>query len=135
MSHGSLHDSIHYEHDLEEHDSWFRHDTTEPHHQEAHGATRAWGIIGFMVATLFLVLAVGLVTYYGAFEPLMRARLEAVGEGRPISLEHPSARSASVSRLNTYQWVDPAKGTVRIPMEVARRMQLEEHLALGGVRK
>lgn len=132
-SHGdtkALHDSITFEHDLEEHDSWFRHDASEPHHQEAHGGTNAWGIIGVMAATLFVVNLTAAVTYHGLFEPLMRAEREKA-ENRPVNAEYVTMRSAAQSQFNSYEWADASKGLVRVPLDVAKKMQMEEQRALG----
>lgn len=136
MSHStkSPQDSIHFEEALEEHDSWFRHSPDEPHHQQAHGDTNSWAIILFMIGTLGLVLVVALVTYYGAFEPLMRQEVERIAEGRPMSMEFVSSVSDGQRKLSSYEWVDPARGVVRVPLDVAKRLQLEEHLAMGGRR-
>jgi hypothetical protein len=130
-----LHDSIHFEKELDEHDSWFRHSSAEPQHQSAHGATSALGIIGFMGATLVAVLAVGAATYWGLFEPMMRGLAERVQDGAPVNAEFVSARAAAVQRLNGYEWAEPAKGTIRIPLDLAKRLQMEEHVkAAGGTR-
>lgn len=135
-SHGdtkTLHDSITFEHDLEEHDSWFRHDSSAPHHQVAHGGTNAWGIIAIMVATLGLVLVTAAVTYYGLFEPLMRAEREKA-ENRPVNAEYVTMRSAAQSQFNSYEWADASKGLVRVPLDVAKKMQMEEQKAWGTKR-
>jgi len=136
QSHGHdkpLHDSIAFEHELEVHDSWFRHDTHEPHHQQAHGGTDAWGIIAFMLATLILVVVTAFVTYYGAFEPLMRQSLEQA-EAHPVNADFATARAAAVARFNSYEWADPARGLVSVPLDVAKQLQLKEQLSLGARR-
>lgn len=128
-----LHDSATFEHDLDEHDSWFRHDATEPHHMQAHGATNAWGINAVMAATLGVVVVTSIVTYYGLYEPITRA-LREDAEARPLSTEFATAQSAALTQFNAYEWADPAKGTVRVPLEVAKRLQLEEQKSLGSKR-
>ncbi len=128
-----LHDSATFEHDLDEHDSWFRHDASEPHHQQSHGGTRAWAIVAVMAVTLGVVLMTSFVTYYGAFEPLMRAEREKA-EARPLDADFLTARSAAQSQFNSYEWADPKKGLVRVPLDVAKRLQMEEQKALGAKR-
>ncbi|MBL8747353.1 MAG: hypothetical protein JNK58_13490 [Phycisphaerae bacterium] len=132
-SSSKLHDSATFEHELEVHDSWFRHDPSQPHHQAAHGGTNAWGINAVMVATLGLVVVTALVTYYGAFEPMMRD-LREKAEARPLSHEYQTGLSAARSQFNSYEWADPAKGLVRVPLDVAMRLQMEEHKSLGAKR-
>lgn len=123
-----------FEEDLEEHDSWFRHAAADPHHQEAHGSTNAVGIALFMAGTLAATLAVCLMVYYWAFEPMVRKQVERVREMRPISTEYQSARAEWERQLGSFEWVDPASGTVRVPIDLARRLRLREHLAQGGTR-
>ncbi len=129
----ATHDPAALEHELEEHDSWFRHDANEPHHQQAHGGTHAWGIIAFMLGTLALVLAVALFTYYGAFEPLMRQAHEQA-EARPLNADFATSQAAALTRFKSYEWADPAKGLVSVPLDVAKQMQLQEQLSLGTKR-
>lgn len=126
-----LHDSATFEHDLEEHDSWFRHDSSEPHHKQAEGGTNAWGINAVMVATLGVVVVTAFVTYYGLFEPMMRD-LREKAEARPLSNEFTTARAAAQSQFNAYEWADPKKGLVRVPLDVAKRLQMEEQKSLGA---
>lgn len=128
----SLHDSVHYEHDLIEHDSWFRHDANAPHHKEATGQTNAWAIIAFMAATLGVVVVTGLVTYYLIFEPMMRFELVRAKEGRAVNAEYASMRADWQKSLNSYEWADPATGTVRVPLELAKTLQMREHIAGGS---
>lgn len=123
-----------FEQELEEHDSWFRHTAAEPHHQEAHGSTNAVGIALFMAGTLVATVAVSLIIYYWAFEPMVRRQVELVREMRPISTEYQSTRAEWERQLGGYEWVDPAAGTVRVPLDLARRLRLQEHLASGGAR-
>lgn len=129
-----LHDSVHFEHALDEHDSWFRHSAVEPHHQEAHGGTKALAIVSFMAGTLVIVLLVASATYFGAFEPMMRAESERVQDGAVVNADFVSSRAAATQQLNSYEWVDPKKGTIRIPLDLAKKLQMEEHMKAGGKR-
>lgn len=123
------HDSIHYEHDLDEHDSWFRHAADEPHHQSAHGATRGGVIIGFMLGTLAIVLVVSAVVYYSIYEPLVRREVEQKHELRTVHLttQFVSMHADWQARLRAYEWADPAAGRVRIPLDAARKRVIDEY--------
>ena len=125
----SPHDTVHYEQDLHEHDSWFRHSPDEPHHQQAHGETHAWAIVAFMVGTLAAVVVICFVVYWFMFEPLMRRESELVREGRAISAEFSNSRTEWERQLRSFDWTDPAAGRIRIPLEIAKQRVIAEYAA------
>lgn len=133
MSHG--HDHLHrthtpeeFEHELVAHDEWFRHDATEPHHQQAHGSTNTWIINAFFVATVAFVAVTALVVL--ALFKWDVNRVKVVQQERtPISTEAQNLRAEWDSRLHSYQWSDPQTGRVRVPLEVAKQLVINEYKA------
>jgi len=132
MAHHSSHephDTVHYVQELHAHDSWFRHAPHEPHHQQPHGETHAWAIVGFMVGTLIAVIIICFVVYWFMFEPLMRTESELVKEGGGYSAEFANSRTEWERQLKSYDWTDPAAGRIRIPIEVAKERIVAEYAA------
>ena len=120
-----LHDS------LVHHDQWFRHDATEPHHQPAHGETQAWGIIGVMVATLVFVVVVAFPVFF-MWEDWTRGQIVKSKEGQTRRTEYVSLRSSWDKQLTSYEWADPAKGTVRVPIDVAWKQVMARYSGAQG---
>lgn len=132
---GSPHDTAHFIHNLEDHDSWFRHSAEEPHHQAAHGETQAWGIVAFMAGTLGVVLVTALVVYFFMLDPLMRRQIEKVQEGREqVRGEYVSMRSTWETQLSSYEWNDPAAGKIRIPLDAAKKRIIESYAKESAAR-
>lgn len=132
MSHG--HDTDHghhtvrdYERDLVEHDSWFRHDATEPHHQEAHGQTKPLVIVVFLAVTVVLVAVVSLLClqYFNAF---VRRELTAkVERNDAFYADARRVKAEWEAQLTTFGWTDPQAGVVRVPVEIAKRQIVAEY--------
>lgn len=129
------HTVVDFEHALVSHDSWFRHDSNEPTHQSAHGETKAWGIVAFMAGTLVFVVVVSYLAYF-YYEGLTRDRLVSFQEAQTPSAEQISMRAEWSARLSKYEWADAQTGTVRIPLDAAKKrvIQLYASTPQGGVR-
>ncbi|MDX2114432.1 MAG: hypothetical protein SFZ24_02260 [Planctomycetota bacterium] len=117
---------MHYEHELHEHDSWFRHDAADPNHMAAHGETNAGAIVAFMAGTGGAVLIVALVVFYMIFEPLLRAEVVTKHEGVAVNGEYVTLRSEWNQQLSSYNWSDPARGRVSVPLAVAKELVIRE---------
>lgn len=126
---GEPHDTAHFVHELESHDTWFRHDAHAPHHQQAHGETQAWGIVWFMVGTLVAVVLVCAVVFWFIYEPLMRFEVERAKEGVAINTEYTDMRAQWEKQLSTYEWADSTAGRIRIPLDVAKERVIAEYAA------
>jgi hypothetical protein len=116
---------------LHAHDDWFRHDAAAPHHQQPHGETKAWGILGFMAATLVFVLVVGYASFF-LWEDWTRAQSVKVFEGQTKRSEYLSLRADWQKRLTSYEWADAAKGTVHIPIDQAKKQVAAYYAAKKG---
>lgn len=132
MSHG--HDTHHghdsrtqYEHQLVEHDSWFRHGGNEPHHQEAHGQTKPAVIIAFLLGTLVFVIVVGLMAYEFLKAETRGLRTEVQERNTSFVKEYRESAAAWEARLKSYEWVDAAAGKVSIPIVQAEKMVVAEY--------
>ncbi len=131
MSHDhEHHDTPHTTEELEEslhaHDEWFRHDASEPKHQEAHGETRSGVILGFLFGTVAFVAIVGVIVYQ-FYLMLAREQQVKLQEGRTNTAEIRSARAAWEEALDSYGWADAEAGTVRIPLELAKQNVIERY--------
>lgn len=134
--HAHPHTIAELEESLHAHDDWFRHDATEPHHQEAHGETKAWGIIGIMAATIVFVVIVGYASFF-LWEDWTRRQSVKVFEGQTNRTEYNSLRAEWRRQLTTYSWADAEKGLVAVPLEEAKKQVLSYYAAKqkGGTGK
>jgi len=120
------HTAADYEHELIEHDSWFRHDASEPRHQESHGETSALGILLTLFATVVFVFGTGGVVLVW-FGNEWREFAHVQEEVHTNVAEIRSARAEWQRRLSTYEWTDPAAGRVTIPLEAAKARVIERY--------
>jgi len=118
------------EESLQAHDEWFRHDASEPHHQEAHGQTNTTLILGFLGGTVVFVAVVGFIVYQ-YFLLLAREQQESLQERRTNTAEVRSMEAAWGETLSSYGWVDAQAGVVRVPLEVARERVIERYRGGG----
>lgn len=124
LGHQTKHD---YEHDLVEHDSWFRHDATEPYHQEAHGQTKPLVIVVFLGVTVVFVAVVAFmcIQFFNSF----------VRDQQTAKIERNEAYYANTRRIKAeweaqltgYGWVDAQAGQIRVPIEVAKQQIIAEY--------
>lgn len=126
--HGA-HDLRELETKLHEHDTWFRHDAAEPHHQAGHGETHGVKIIVFLVVVIVIVFITigGLMTYYKMAEQaeVVRKhdlRTDEFGAGATRALREEWNR-----KLATPGWVDATHGVVRLPLDQASKMVIAEY--------
>ncbi|HBS28822.1 MAG TPA: hypothetical protein DEB06_05090 [Phycisphaerales bacterium] len=115
---------------LHAHDEWFRHAPGE-HHQEAHGGTNAVVILGFLGATVLFVGVVGFAVYK-VYEVALRAEQVAMQERRTPRAEYAGLRADWQAQLSSFAWTDKEKGRVRVPLEVAKRLVMEEYRSPGA---
>lgn len=126
QNHHEHHDTKEYETLLDTHDQWFRHDPTEPHHQEAHGSTSATKILAYLAAVIAFVGAVSLAIYHATLVEV-NALEERSQEGRTPRAEYDSLRAAWDAQLRGFEWADPKAGTVRVPLDVAQQLVVAEY--------
>lgn len=112
------HTATEFEQELVHHDDWFRHSARSRHHQEAHGQTSARTILIFLAATVLLVLFIGGTVYN--MVKVQSAELRAVlQEAATPNQVYLKAMDQWNRDLSTYGWIDPAAGTVHIPLDDA----------------
>lgn len=133
MSHGNdhlhrTHTAEEFEHELVAHDEWFRHDASEPRHKEAHGGTNTWIINTFFFATVIFVAVTGRLVMSLFKWDVNRVKV-AQQEQIPISTEARNLRAEWDSRLHSYQWADAQAGRVRVPIEAAEQIVINEYRA------
>ncbi len=134
-----IHDEQELMHELEHHDEWFRHDASEPHHQESHGSTNLWIIGGFLAATVVFVFASAWVLVNMYFRPnINNLQVKHQENVAPLSRLYDQTiggYAAGVTQLHD-QWnaaltsgamIDADKGTARIPVESATRLVIEQY--------
>lgn len=134
MTHDHTHGVPHTPEELSEslhaHDEWFRHSPDE-HHQEAHGATNARVILAFLAGTVALVAVVGFVVFK-MFEHGLWAEQVRLQEHRTPRAEYQSLRAEWQQQLTTFAWTDREAGRVRVPLDVAKRLVMEEFRNQGA---
>ena len=91
-------------------------------------------IVGISIATLLLIVVLGLVTGFGAYQLLQYETPEERQEPEPAMIPPPprvtpdparqleALRAITEQQMTTYGWVDRAQGKVRIP--VARALEI-----------
>lgn len=137
MSHGhdshSGHDTkSQYEHQLVEHDSWFRHDENEPRHKAASGSTNPVVIIAFLLGTMVFVFAVGILCIEFLGSATRGIRQESQERNATYVAEVRQARADWDAKLKNYEWIDSNAGKVRIPIEKAKAMVIADYAAAKG---
>ena len=122
------HDSkAQYEHALVEHDSWFRHDPTEGHHQEAHGQTKPMVIIAFLFGTLALVIVVGLFAMQ-FLKAETRGIKRTVQERNVVYVkDYRESTARWEARLKGYEWIDANAGRVSVPITQAKQKVIAQY--------
>ena len=111
----------HLEHEHEHPDSWHAHSPAEGTPQEEHGAqANAFGIIAgiafFGVVTLVVSVVVGV--YLASYTSRLRAQRQETITSRA---DYNVYRAQSDAALSTAAWINPAEGTVAIPIDIAKR--------------
>jgi hypothetical protein len=111
----------------EEPDQWHRHVAAEGTPQEEHAANvNTTVLLGVFVAVVVFVSGAILFTYIyftRHMTALRQSRIEITAMGD----EFRAQRAASLSRLNSYGWVDAEAGVVSIPIEAAKARVIEEY--------
>lgn len=131
MSHGHDHHEHHtakdYERALVEHDSWFRHDASEPQHQEAHGQTKPLMIVVFLAMTIVFVAIVAFlcIQYFNAF--VRSEQTAKIERNEAYYADARRSRAEWQSQLSGYGWVDAQAGQARVPIDVAMRQVIAEY--------
>lgn len=116
---------------LHQHDDWFRHSVNEPHHQKAHGETRASVILGFLALTVLFVGVTGYVVLK-IFEDLAFREVVASQERRTPTAEVNSLRAQWDEQLSRFGWSDAGTDRVRVPLDVAKRLVMEDYRSGGS---
>lgn len=113
---------------LHEHDDWFRHSPDEPHHQAAHGDFNVSVVIGFLAATIIVVLGVAVIVvpWY------IRMINDRAVEVRELNPNYAPELETQFSEWDAQlhgepQWLDEQTNTVRIPLEVAKRVVADRY--------
>jgi len=129
MTHDPTHAVPHTPEELTEslhaHDEWFRH-SPEEHHQEAHGATNAGIILAFLAGTVVFVGVVGFAVFKH-YEHLLWAEQVRLQEHRTPRAEYQSLRAEWQQQLTTFAWTNKEAGRVRVPLDVAKRLVMDEY--------
>lgn len=131
-SHGQrAHTLQELEHQVVEHDTWFRHEAGEPHHQSSHGETNGAKIIGFLTVIIVIVAvccAAGFQYYkMAAHHEYIRKwekRTDAFG-----AAQMRATKEQWKTTLETAAWIDAKTGVVRLPAPTAERLVIEEYQA------
>jgi len=131
------HDSRHHhsttvqelEHQLVEHDTWFRHDASESHHQASHGETNGFKIVVFLVVVIVFVFATAfaIIKYYNMAEQAEIVRKYDLRTPEFGLAELKAMREEWGRQLSSAGWVDPGAKVVRLPMDLAARAVVEEY--------
>lgn len=121
------------EREIVEHDTWFRHEANEPHHQASHGETNGWKIIAFLFVVILLVFASGfaMFKYYKMAEQKeiykkYDLRTEQFGGGELNAMKEEWNR-----QLSTAGWVDANARVARLPIDVATQLVINDYKAKG----
>ena len=105
---------------LREHDDWFRHDASEPSHQQSHGDFNPYVVMGFLAATIVLVAAVVIVTVPWFGRAVQAKRVEVQEENRRLTLDYEQRASRWTEELTgSPSWVDEANNVIRVPIDLA----------------
>ena len=134
MSHDTGHHTkVEYEHELVEHDQWFRHSPDEPHHQQSHGATKPIPIIVTLVGTILLVFVIA--GYTLNFFDRAVADREIVNRemitDTTLAKEWHETSANWNAELSSYSWLPNAdkKEIVRLPFDAAMNKVIAEYKA------
>lgn len=137
MSHDPTNHAPHTHEELSEslhaHDEWFRH-SPEEHHQEAHGSTNARIILAFLAATVLFVFGTGFIVFKH-YEHRLWAEQVRLQELRTPRAEYLGLRAEWQQQLNSFAWTNQEAGRVRVPLEVAKRLVMEEYRTPGMTSK
>ena len=111
------------------HDDWFKHDASEPQHQEMHGKINPLGIMLTLLATLVVVAVTMIVVLKFFFDPAIYQNKAERLEARTAQIAAPAQEKLAnwESDLGSAGWVDSNTGVVRLPLEVARQKVMQEY--------
>lgn len=120
-----------FEASLVEHDVWFRHSVTEPHHQESHGDTKTLVILAFLAATVISVFGLGVIvlTYFEAEARQLKTNIQEAATPRQ---EFDDAFKQWESDLSSFGWADAEAGVVRLPLDQAMTKVKAEYKSSAG---
>jgi hypothetical protein len=111
------------------HDDWFKHDASEPAHQEMHGRLNPYAIMLSLAGTLVLVAVTIVLTLKLVFTP-------AITENKSVRLEAGTDMLAGEVReavagwnneMSRAAWIDAENGVVRLPMDIAMDKVIREY--------
>lgn len=132
MSH-SHHESGHhtkadFERELVAHDEWFRHSAEEPHHQISHGETNASKIGVFLFVVIVATFGTAWVLVKGLLRVLDYKEIARQERNEPFVQEYRESRARWDGALTASpEWADSRAGTVRIPVDLAMQLVIEEY--------
>lgn len=111
------------------HDDWFKHDASEPAHQEMHGKINPFGIMLALLATLVAVGVTIVLVLKLAFDPAIYENKAERLEARTSEIAAPSNEKLANwdNRLSTPGWVNSDEGIVRLPLEIAQQKVIQEY--------
>ena len=114
MSHAAEHTPVHHEHV----DEWHLHTADEGTPQAEHAATaNPWVLLAvFVFSIIFLIVFIGATIVYA--KGYLAHRRAAKVEVTVWADDARAAKAQALHQLDSYGWVDPAAGTVRVPIEV-----------------
>lgn len=122
------------EREIVEHDTWFRHDANEPHHQESHGETNGWKINAFLFIVILLVGA----SSYGMFKYYKMAEQKEIYKKYDLRTEQFGGAELNAMKeewnrqLSTAGWVDANARVARLPIDVATQLVINDYKAKGA---
>mgnify|MGYP007011824688 CR=1 FL=1 len=114
------HDEQELKQALEEHDSWFRHDPDEPHHQDSHGDFNPAIVMGFLGATIVGTLGVAIILFPWFTRSIQNLALEQ-REQNPGILQEQIGRVAEwdAALRGEPRWLDEQANIIAIPIDIA----------------
>ncbi len=118
--HHAPHDENELQHALDDHDSWFRHDPNEPHHQQSHGDFNPAIVMGFLGATIVAVLGVAIIVFPWFTRAINNLSVETRERNVGLLQEQISSFAQWESQLQGEpRWLDEKTNTVAIPIDLA----------------
>lgn len=113
------------DHSLVADDAWHDHSGEAPP-QEVHGETSALFIAGLGVVSFCgLLVCIGLLAVY--FNQVSRAEIIQKRERTDVAREFRERSAGWNAELTTYGWVDENNGVVRIPLDRAIELVVQEY--------
>jgi len=108
-------------HELEEHDSWFRHAPSEIH-QKGHGEFNPLVVTTFLAVTILIVFAMAFVLVPWFARMVQSRRVSVQEQNRDFVMEYREAHDNWVAELTGEPtWIDEKEQVIRIPIDLAMK--------------